>query len=289
MRGRSAASAAAKAPGAGLSPHVAAMVSEHIGHVFSVCRDAVARGLVRIGLRPNHITILGMVFTVAAGVAVAAGRAHWRPLAVGLLVGAGACDMLDGAMANLAGLATRFGAILDSVCDRVSDTALFFGIVFYYALHPDAQTHPPNLTLAVLGALGLLWAYLTSYVRAKAREEGAQADGGFWQRGERVVTLVLGLAFLHLATAVWILGIFPVATVAHRLWRARRTAAAGDAVVRPPGGDDPRGLLGVILFRWPRGTLPFDIQAGVTVALLVFVPVPEIDPLGRLLAHLLGA
>jgi CDP-diacylglycerol--glycerol-3-phosphate 3-phosphatidyltransferase len=266
------------------------MVSEHIGHFFSVCRDAVARTLLRIGLRPNHITVLGMLFTVAAGVAVACGRVYWRPTAIGFLIGAGACDILDGAMAILGKRITRFGAILDSVSDRVGDAALFLGAAFYYALHPDTPGEPANLTLAVLAALGLVWAFLTSYLRARAGEAGAEAHGGFWQRGERVVTLLLGIGFLHLATAVWILGIFPIATVAHRLWRARRTCPQADGKAgEPPGEDEPRGLLGVLLFRWRRGTIPFDLQAGTTVALLVFLDVPPIDPLRRLVEWLVGA
>jgi len=266
------------------------MVSEHIGHFFSVCRDAVARTLLRVGLRPNHMTVLGMLFTVAAGVAVASGREYWRPMAIGFLFGAGACDILDGAMATLGNLTTRFGAILDSVSDRVGDAALFVGAAFYYTLHPDTPTEPANLTLAVLAALGLVWAFLTSYLRARAAAEGAMAHGGFWQRGERVVTLLLGIGFLHLATAVWILGIFPIATVAHRLWRTWRTCPQADGRTgTPPGDDEPRGLLGVLLFRWRRGTIPFDIQAGTTVALLVFLDVPPIDPLRRLLEWVVGA
>jgi len=266
------------------------MVSEHIGHFFAVCRDPVARSLLRIGLRPNHITVLGLLFTVAAGVAVACGREYWRPMAIGFLFGAGACDMLDGAMAIVGNLTTRFGAILDSVSDRVGDAALFVGAAFYYTLHPDTPNEPANLTLAVLAALGLVWAFLTSYLRARAAAEGADAYGGFWQRGERVVTMLLGIGFLHLATAVWILGIFPIATVAHRLWRARRTCPQADGgAAEPPGEDEPRGLLGVLLFRWRRGTIPFDVQAGTTVALLVFLDFPPIDPLRRLVEWLVGA
>ena len=271
------------------------MVSEQIGRFFSVCRDGVARGLLRIGLRPNFITVLGILFTVAAGVAVACGRAHWRPLAVGFLIAAGACDILDGAMASVGKLTTPFGAILDSVCDRLGDAALFLGAVFYYALQPDAPGEAANLTLAVLAGLGLVWAFLTSYLRARAREEEADAHGGFWQRGERVVTMLLGIAFLHLATAVWILGVLPVATVAHRLWRARRTCppsagAAGGAV----GEAEPRGILGVVLFRWRRGSIPFDIQAGTTIALLIFLEfafadLAAADPLRGLAKWLVGA
>jgi len=269
------------------------LVSELINRVVSPCRDGVARRLLRIGLRPNHITMLGMLLTIGAGVAIAAGRDCWRTWAVGLLVAAGACDMLDGAMAKVGNCMTCFGAIFDSTCDRVGDAALFLGAVFYYLLLPDADapagapTPLPNLTLACLAGLALVWAHVTSYVKARAVAEGGEGHGGFWQRGERLVTLLLGLGFHHLSTAVWILGLAPSATVAHRLWRALRTTpGAGGTPVRPPADDEPRGLAGVLLFRWHRLSVPFDIQAGITIALLVFVDFPTPDLLRDLIARL---
>jgi len=266
--------------------------SELINRVIVPCRDGLARGLVRLGLRPNHVTALGTLLTVAAGVAVACGRPYWRAWAVTLILCAGACDMLDGAMARVGRRASRFGAIFDSTGDRVSDAALYLGPLFFYLLRPDAAgpaDAAPNLGMAALAALGLVWAQMTSYLRARAAAEGAEAHGGFWQRGERVVTMLLGLAFHHLSTAVWILGIAPLATVAHRLWRAARTTPGpAGRPPTPPAENEPRGILGVLLFRWRRLTVPFDIQAGITIALLVFVRFPEPDWLRCLVAWLTG-
>lgn len=266
--------------------------SELINRVVAPCRDGLARGLVRVGVRPNHVTAVGMLLTVAAGVAIACGRDTWRTWAVTLIVAAGACDVLDGAMAKVARLRSPFGAIFDSTCDRASDAALFLGPVFYYLLRPDAGTPDaavPNLTMAALAGLGLVWAQTTSYLRARAAAEGAEAHGGFWQRGERVVTMLLGLGFHHLSTAVWILAVAPIATVVHRLWRAARTTPGPNGrSPNPPGDDEPRGLWGVLLFRWKRLTVPFDIQAGLTIALLVFVRFPEPDWLRQLVAWLAG-
>ncbi len=266
--------------------------SELINRVIAPCRDRLARGLVRVGLRPNHVTAIGMLLTVAAGVAIACGRPYWRAGAGGLIACAGACDILDGAMAKVGRRATRFGAIFDSTCDRASDAALYLGPVFYYLLRPDAESAEaaaPNLGMAALAAVGLVWAQAVSYLRARAAAEGADAHGGFWQRGERVVTLLLGLGFHHLSTAVWILGIAPLATVAHRLWRVARTTPGPDGrPPNPPAEDEPRGLLGILLFRWRRLTVPFDIQAGATIALLVLVRFPEPDWVRGLVAWLAG-
>jgi len=279
------------------------MISEWIGRGVSPVRNSLARGLLRIGLRPNHVTVLGMLLTVGAGGAVAAGKAWW-PWAVGLVVAAGACDMLDGAMANVGGAKSRFGGVLDSICDRASDGALYLGPALYFAVRPDAPgPAEANLTLVLLAGLGLVWAYLISYVRARAERVVPWCGGGFWQRGERVVTIFLGLAFGHLVIAVWILGLWPLTTVAHRLWRARRACAAQDGRMdesaarlgglagrgRRARAIEPRGLAGLLLWRWERGTVPFDLHAGAVIAMLVFVNLPEADPLRNLLARLVGA
>jgi len=281
------------------------MISRQIGRLFRPMREGLARGLLRAGLRPNHVTVLGTLLTVGAGIAIAAGKAWW-PWAVGLIVAAGACDMLDGAMAHLAGAKSLFGGILDSICDRTSDGALYLGPALYFAARPDAPGPGPaeaNLTLVLLAGAGLVWAYLISYIRARAERVVPWCGGGFWQRGERVVTILLGLAFGHLVVAVWILGLWPLTTVAHRLWRARRACAAqdgrmDDAAARLGGLAgrgrrarvlSPRGLAGLLLWRWERGTVPFDVHAGAVIAMLVLVNLPEADPLRDLVARLVGA
>lgn len=265
------------------------MISELINRLLSPCRAVLARALIRLGLRPNHVTVLGMLLTVGAGVAVAAGPACWRTWAVGFIVAAGAADLLDGAMAKVGSLKTPFGAALDSVCDRVGDAALYLGMVFYYLAEPagwGGGEPGGNLTLAAVSGVGLVWAYLVSYIRARAEAEmaGIAAGGGFWQRPERLVTLILGLGFHHLPTTVWILGTLPATTVAHRLWRARR-----ELLGRPVAADEPRGLLGVVLWRHRRGTIAFDVYAGAIILMCVFWNVPAADPLRRALARLVGA
>jgi len=266
------------------------VISNQIARFYLYPRDAVTRALIRLGVRPNHMSILGLLLTIGAGAGLALGRACWPAWVVGLLVGAGACDLLDGALAKLGGMESRFGAFLDSVCDRVGDGALYLGAAFYFIRLPDDPATAgarPNLTLALLACVGLVWAYLISYIKARAETAGGRGGGGFWQRPERVVTILLGLSFHHLPTAVWILGLAPIATVAHRLWRARRACAAAEGGEAP--GDGPPGFWGVLLWRWKRGTIPFDLQAGATIAALVFWDLPPIDPLREAVARFIGA
>lgn len=265
------------------------MISNLIGRLFQWPRERIARGLLRLGLGPNHITVLGMLFTVAAGVAIAADPAYWHTWAVGFIIASGACDLLDGSMAKLGNRTTRFGAVLDSSFDRIGDAALFLGPAVYFLAAPGAAggQGQPNLTLGVLAGVGLTWAYLISYIKARAENVGVAADGGFWQRPERIVTILLALGFHHVTTAVWILGTLPLTTVIQRLWQVRRTADAAPgaaANLREPGLP-----LAIAFWRWPRGSIPFDVYAGSIVAMCVFLDIPAADPLRDWVARWVGA
>jgi len=60
----------------------------------------------------------------------ASGEDHWKFfLYAGLVIfGAGIFDMVDGRVARATNQVTVFGAFFDSVIDRYSDVALFFGL-----------------------------------------------------------------------------------------------------------------------------------------------------------------
>ena len=90
-----------------------------------------ARAFNAIGLTPNIITLLGFSVCVAGAALVALG---W-PLYGGLvfLLG-GILDLFDGALARMTGKASPFGALLDSVFDRLGEAALFVGLGVYYLL-----------------------------------------------------------------------------------------------------------------------------------------------------------
>ena len=145
-------------------------VGRVIGTGFQTARDALARLLIAVGVRPNTLTLTGLAFTVSAGVCLAlvagdclteagargrwlgprdemsGGVSAWNLWAFGLLILASATDMLDGAVARIGNLATRFGGFLDSTIDRVSDFAIFAGIGAYYAWRG-------NVTLTLLAML----------------------------------------------------------------------------------------------------------------------------------------
>ena len=255
--------------------------SRAIGAGIGAARDLVARGLVRVGVTPNHLTLAGFVLTCGAGYCLARGGSHqvpylsggaagsesrWPAWAALLLIVAGACDMLDGAVARLGNLKTRFGAILDSTVDRFSDMAIFIGCAVHFAL-------VGNLTGQVLAMVVLCNAFLISYVKARAEEIIEDCSVGYWLRGERFVAILLGCATGHVLAVLWQLAVLNFLTVWRRLDYARRAVKSLERDLPPPPRGPSPGLRGRLqLWRYPRGSIPYDIVTGGNIAYLLVAP-----------------
>lgn len=165
--------------------------------------DPVANWLVKRGVHPNTITIIGTLCTVAGGVIYAMGHISTG----GWFLGATALfDVLDGTVARRSNKSSTFGAFLDSTLDRVADGALLSGLAVFYALNPAHH----NVPMVVVCLAGLIGAYLTSYIRARAEALGLDAKVGMVQRPERIVLLSVPQAFFGLAFNGLILGLIVV-------------------------------------------------------------------------------
>lgn len=162
-----------------------------------------ARAFSALGLTPNIITLLGFTVCVAGAVLAALG---W-PLYGGIvfLLG-GILDLFDGALARLTGKASPFGALLDSVFDRLGEAALFVGLGVYYLL---GELPSGQLVLSMLAVLlGLVFSQGVSYLRARGEGLGAFTRSGIMTRTERVIILGAGLIVEGLAPVpimVWVL------------------------------------------------------------------------------------
>ncbi|MXZ92510.1 MAG: CDP-alcohol phosphatidyltransferase family protein [Chloroflexi bacterium] len=162
-----------------------------------------ARAFKALGFTPNSITLLGFAVSVAGAALTALG---W-PLYGGVVFLVGSIlDLFDGALARLTGRASPFGALLDSVFDRLGEAALFVGLGLYYLLG-DLPTGQLLLSmLAVL--LGLVFSQGVSYLRARGEGLGAFTRSGIMTRTERVIILGAGLIAEGLAPVpvmVWVL------------------------------------------------------------------------------------
>jgi len=173
----------------------------------------VGQLLRRTGMSPDHLTILGILFAIAAAFSIAQGALRGGLI---LVILAALPDMLDGALAKAAGSASQRGAFFDSVVDRVTDSLLFGGVAWFFA--SEKSPHLALLPMAIMGVSSLI-----SYERAKAESLGLYAKGGLMERAERIIVLCVGLLFDSLLTPIlWVMLALTVATAIQRfvqVWR----------------------------------------------------------------------
>lgn len=174
-------------------------------------------GLYRAGIRPWQLTLASLAANLVAGALLLTGE-RFAPAV--LLVVAGMFDVLDGSLARLRGEERRSGAFLDSVLDRVSDTVLF--ACLSWSLSGQGQR-----IAAALALVTLVVSLLVSHVRAEAEAAGVQVSEGLFQRLERYVALILGLAIPGgLLPALGVLAVLGAVTLVQRVWSAGRRLAA---------------------------------------------------------------
>jgi CDP-diacylglycerol--glycerol-3-phosphate 3-phosphatidyltransferase len=172
--------------------------------------DPVVGILARLGVSPNHLTVLGFLGNV--GAAALAARGEFLPAGLVMLV-ASALDLLDGALARATGRATSFGAVFDATLDRFSEAAVLGGLAFYYAGRGEREE-------IVLCFAALAGSVLVSYVRAHALARGLDLREGLFTRAERVLLLGGGLIISQVRIALWILAVAANATAVQRLYVA---------------------------------------------------------------------
>jgi CDP-diacylglycerol--glycerol-3-phosphate 3-phosphatidyltransferase len=185
--------------------------------------DPVARALLRAGVSPDAVTVLGTVGVVAAAVGLAT-RGH-LVIAAFVITACALTDMLDGAMARARGTASRFGALLDSTMDRIADGAIFGALAYWLAITDQRATLAATLICLIAGQV-------VSYVKARAEGLGLSANVGIAERTERLLIIGLGgLAWgLHipyaLDVALWLLAVLSVITIGQRMAHVYRQARA---------------------------------------------------------------
>jgi CDP-diacylglycerol---glycerol-3-phosphate 3-phosphatidyltransferase len=180
--------------------------------------ESLVQPLVRLHVTANTITVVGFFLNVLTAAVIASGH-----LSAGgvLLLFSAAFDMLDGAVARVSNSQSRFGAFLDSVLDRYSESAILLGLLYVESkLH-----HVGTVVLIYAVAVGSI---MISYARARAEGLGLEAKVGIAPRPERVLILGIGLVFPGPATgktvvvALWVLALITHFTAMQRLvhvWR----------------------------------------------------------------------
>ncbi len=176
----------------------------------------VLRPLVRwlsvMRVRPDTLTVVG--WTLALGAAVLFGLGHARVAGLVMLLG-GLFDALDGAVARESNRMSSFGAFLDSTLDRLSESAVFVGLMFFYA----GADRPYE---ALLAGFAMTFSLLTSYARARAEGLNINCEVGLLERAGRIVILsVFSIAGLP-TVGLGLLAAGALVTIAQRIRHVRR-------------------------------------------------------------------
>lgn len=206
------------------------MLNKYARAFFARVMTPIARFLLRHGVSPDVVTIVGTAGVVAGALAFYPRHEFFLgTVVITLFVFS---DLVDGQMARLIGRSTPWGAFLDSTLDRVADAAIFGGLAWWFARGGhDAVLLGVTLFCLVSGAL-------VSYARARAEGLGLRADVGVAERAERlVISLVvtgldgLGVPYVQ-AVGLWALAVGSAVTLAQRIVVVRRQAL-------PRPGDGP--------------------------------------------------
>lgn len=191
----------------------------------------IGRALIKTGLTPDIMTIVGTVVTVGGSIALfSQGYLFAGALVTWAFV---MFDMLDGAMARARGGGTRFGSVLDATCDRIADGAIFGALAWWAAF---VEPHRP-LLIATL--ICLVTSQVISYAKARAEAAGLYGDGGLIERPDRLIIVLVGAGLtdfpgLHwswaIHVAMWILAVASIITVGQRMWSVYTSPGARDLI-----------------------------------------------------------
>lgn len=203
---------------------------DFVVHWFLWAIGPVERLSLRLGLSPDFFNFAGLGFGLASGVAIGFGELGLGGWAIAL---GGVADIMDGRVARVRGLASRYGAFIDSTLDRFVEVFAFLGFSVYLARF---EAGPLLAMAAITGSL------LVSYTRARGESVGVLCRGGLMQRAERLVLTCLGclsdpalspaLGLEPGSVVLGVVGLIAVGTFAtaiHRtIWIARRLRSPED-------------------------------------------------------------
>src|SRR3954447_14851779 len=199
---------------------------------FTKLFTPVARLLLKLGISPDIVTIVGTVGVCFGALAFYPRHEFfWGTIVITVFVFS---DTVDGVMARMSGRSSSWGAYLDSTLDRVGDSAIFGGLVLYYAGRGG------QLSMAGLALACLILGSVVSYAKARAEGLGMTANVGIAERADRLVAVLaatglvgLGLPDVLLTVVLALLALAGLVTVVQRMLEARRQARAADPPRRP--------------------------------------------------------
>jgi CDP-diacylglycerol--glycerol-3-phosphate 3-phosphatidyltransferase len=200
------------------------VIGSQLRPVVGRIADPLVNRLHAWGVTPDAVTATGTVGVVTAALVFFPGGSFLAgTLVITLFV---LTDTIDGALARKRETTSRFGAWLDSTCDRIADGAIFGGLLLWFAGDGDDRV------LVCLSLFVLLATQVISYEKARAEGLGMTCDVGIAERPERLIIVLVatgltgfGVPDVLIAGALWLLAALSAVTVVQRLREVQRQAA----------------------------------------------------------------
>ncbi|MCK5512635.1 MAG: CDP-alcohol phosphatidyltransferase family protein [Thermodesulfovibrionia bacterium] len=184
------------------------MLDSKFGHFLDKPLFPLAK---KVKINPNFITITGFLITTVAAITIPYNLSLGGIL---ILIG-GLFDMSDGIIARANGRTTDFGAFLDSVLDRYSDSFLLLSFWWYFFKTGSI----PGMLLSAGTLIGTL---LISYTKARAEGLGRDCHTGLMERPERIIFMIFGAFTGLMLHIMWILFILTHVTVIQRILHVKK-------------------------------------------------------------------
>jgi CDP-diacylglycerol--glycerol-3-phosphate 3-phosphatidyltransferase len=248
-----------------------------IGTIFMFPLRAIINVCVALRIHPNILTFVGVLINTWATIHLARGEFMTAGF---IIILANIFDFIDGKVATETGLISQFGGFWDSVIDRISDIALFIGLIYLYSSMGRTD-------YALIASLAMMFALMTSYTRARAESLIAKCKVGFMERPERIVLFMIGAFTNRMAAVMWVILVLSVFSVADRVILTYRVLEKlperPPVVTRSPL--PVRMLWNAFFWTFERATWQYDVMV---IAILGFVWLMPPDWIGDPMAHGLG-
>ena len=193
-------------------------VLSKIQEKFNIPLNFISHRLHKSGITPTALSFLGLFFSLVS--ALGYFHLHYNELmkviAISFLLLSGLCDALDGALARLYNLTTKFGGIIDSTFDRLGEIAIFSALTI------------GEIVPVYIGVAAMASSMMVSYIRSRAEIERIKMKGkGVAERPERLLILIGATIFNQLYLGLFLITILSSITILQRLWRVYSVCSRG--------------------------------------------------------------
>jgi len=181
-------------------------VLNNLRETLSPALEKIGKGFASTGLSPNFWTSVGLVFALVSAMVYGLGIEYGLVIGGVLLLVSGFFDMVDGQVAKVTGKTSKKGGYLDSMFDKIAETAIFLGILV------GGYAEPYLVLLAITLSL------LVSYARAKSDSLNVKLQGvGIGERAERLLVIAIIGIIGFMGIAVLIVVIIAAITLIQRM------------------------------------------------------------------------